>query len=182
MTNQSVATEIFFDQTTVNTSESHFYQRKLYQELAADLSISQKHISRSDNTTADEPNVKGFFPEQLPKLPAPRYSFSVLQEWEGYVVSITSENFTARLVDLTRNCSIEAEEADFPLDDLEDADRSRICPGAIFRWTIGYRRSPGGTKFRQSSIVFRDMPIWTKKEIEKNRLDAAEWASKLNDE
>ena len=127
-------------------------------------------------------DVKDIFPATLPKPQEVRYSFSVLQEWEGYVVSISSENFTARLVDVTKNCSIEDEEADFLLDDLADTDRSRICLGAIFRWTIGYRRSQGGTKDRSSRIVFRNLPAWTKKELEKNRRDAAEWASELNNE
>ena len=68
------------------------------------------------------------------------------------------------------------------LDDLADTDRSRICLGTIFRRTIGYRRSQGGTKDRSSRIVFRNLPAWTKKELEKNRRDAAEWASELNNE
>lgn len=109
-----------------------------------------------------------------------QYSFSVLQEWEGYVVSISENTFTARLVDVTRNCFLEEEEADFLLDDLEESDRERIMPGSIFRWVIGYNRSPGGTKDRASRIKLRDVPRWTKKEVEGNRREAAKWSSQLS--
>lgn len=187
MIGQNSATVTLFDKTapllrlrdTVGDLDS---QSNLYQEIADDLSVSQKHKAYLDDTTSAGPDIKSLFPDKLPKPREARYSFSVLQEWEGYVVSISNETFTARLVDVTKNCTIEDEEADFPLDDLEDTDRTRICPGAIFRWTIGYRRSPGGTKDRSSRIVFRNLPAWTRKELEKNRRDAAEWASELNDE
>ena len=108
-----------------------------------------------------------------------QYSFLILQEWEGYVVSISKETFTARLVDVTRTRSLEEEEADLPLDDLDDDARRKISPGAIFRWVIGYHRSPSGTKDRTSRIVFRDLPYWSKKEIVENRNEAAELASRL---
>ncbi|MFH1328470.1 MAG: hypothetical protein ABIH76_06500 [Candidatus Bathyarchaeota archaeon] len=157
-------------------------QSYLYQEIADDFSVSQRHKAYLVDTISEGADIKGIFPDKLPQPREVRYSFSVLQEWEGYVVSISNETFTARLADVTKNCMIEDEEADFPLDDLEDTDRSIICPGSIFRWIIGYRRSPGGTKDRASRIVLRNLPSWTKKEIEKNQHDAAEWASKLNGE
>ena len=34
-------------------------------------------------------------------------------------------------------------------------------PGSVFRWVIGYERSPAGTKKRVSHIVFRDLPVIT---------------------
>ena len=122
------------------------------------------------------------FPKTLPKPREARYAFAVLQEWEGCVLSISEDSFTARLVDVTMGRSNEEEEADFPLDDLEDVDRARIRNGAIFRWTIGYRRGPAGTKDRASRIVFRNLPAWTTKELERNRREAADWASALREE
>jgi hypothetical protein len=117
---------------------------------------------------SSDPTFKGGQPKP--------YAFSVLQEWEGYVVSILHDTFTARLLDITMGSEIEDEEVDFPLEDLKDIDRSRIREGAIFRWIIGYRRGPAGVKDRISRIVFRDLPAWTNAEIEKNVLQAAEWA------
>jgi hypothetical protein len=163
-----------------STTGDRVSQRKLYEKIVEDLSIVKKHKAYSDDTTYAKSNIIDIFPNKIPSPQETRYSFSVLQEWEGYVVSISNETFTARLIDLTRNCTIEEEEADFPLADLEDADQLKISPGAIFRWVIGYRRSPGGSKDRLSRIVFRNLPAWTTKEIEKNRQKAAEWASQLN--
>jgi len=163
-----------------STTGDQVSQLKSYGTILEDLSVVKKHEGYSLDTTYAKSNIIDIFPNKIPSPQETRYSFSVLQEWEGYVVSISDETFTARLTDVTRNCTIEDEEADFPLDDLEDADRLRISPGSIFRWVIGYRRSPGGTKDRSSRIVFRNLPAWTTKEIEKNRHDATEWASQLN--
>ncbi|MGO9137250.1 MAG: hypothetical protein ACLP9S_04615 [Syntrophales bacterium] len=185
MTSQTAATVTFFDKTASFPGDATgdlVFQGNLYQEIADDFSVSQKYRLNSIDTSSERIDIKGIFPDKLPKPREVHYSFSVLQEWEGYVVSISNETFTARLVDVTRNCTIEDEETDFPLDDLKDADRKKICPGASFRWIIGYRRSPGGTKDRSSRIVFRNLPAWTGKELEKNRRDAAEWASELNEE
>jgi hypothetical protein len=122
------------------------------------------------------------FPPEIPAWKETRYRFSVLQEWEGYVVSISKDTFTARLVDVTRGAVGEEEEAEFPLDDLQDIDRPRIREGAVFRWIIGYHRAPGGTKDRSSRIVFRDLPQWTTKELERNKREATEWAKALREE
>jgi hypothetical protein len=145
----------------------------------ATIAVAKEDVSPSSESCLD---IAGLFPEKLPKPMEARYTFSVLQEWEGYVLSIAKDTFTARLVDVTMGSSHEEEEADFPLDDLEDVDRSRIRGGAIFRWIIGYRRGPGGTKGRESRIVFRNLPAWTWKELERNRREAADWASALREE
>ena len=69
-----------------------------------------------------------------------------LQEWEGYVVEIGDTDFTARLVDLTAGSSYEEEEATVPLNELSDNDIVKLRIGSLFRWVIGYERSPAGTK------------------------------------
>jgi hypothetical protein len=169
-------------ESTTQDTES----QDIYKVIAEDLSVAKEHnqYTKEHNqhtveTTYDKADVTNIFPKKIPISPATRYSFSVLQEWEGYVVSISERTFTARLTDVTRDSKIEEEEADFPLDDLDDNDRSRLTTGAIFRWVIGYRRNSGGTKDRSSRIVFRNLPAWTTKEILKNQQDATEWASQL---
>ena len=180
---------------STETAERDFSQSELVQDIARDLSATQKHQAGLDadisigvlaeavyESSEKCIDIASLFPKKLSKPREARYTFSVLQEWEGYVLSISEDTFTARLVDVTMGRSEEDEEADLPLDDLEDADRSRIRDGAIFRWTIGYQRGPGGTKYRSSCIVFRNLPGWTKKELEKNRREAADWASALSEE
>lgn len=104
----------------------------------------------------------------IPKLPAwrpPTTTLHALQEWEGHVVEIGDEEFTARLTDITAGASYEGEEAVIPLADLSDRDAARMEIGSIFRWVIGYERSIAGTKKRVSQIVLRDLPVFTESDL-----------------
>ncbi len=103
-----------------------------------------------------------------------------LQEWEGYVVEIGDEEFVARLIDLTAGHSHETEEADIPLAELSEDDIRRMKVGSIFRWVIGYERSPGGSKKRVSRIVFRDLPKVTESDLRRAREWARDMAKWLN--
>ncbi|MDR7038450.1 hypothetical protein J2X36_003214 [Methylobacterium sp. BE186] len=132
----------------------------------------------SEDTEA-QPNLKSLRDKIMPvwigrsEQPAPRLSLQPLQEWEGYVIEIGAETFSARLVDLTAGQTLEQEVADFPLSDLSEDDRKLLQVGAIFRWVIGYQRSPGGTKRRVSQVVFRRMPAWTKRDFDSAKQRAA---------
>ena len=111
----------------------------------------------------------------VPARPALRASFHALQEWEGYVADVGETEFVARLVDLTARGSHEEEEAVIPRAELSDGDNARMRVGSIFRWVIGYERSPAGTKKRVSQIVFRDLPALTKSDLR----DGESWARKM---
>ncbi len=112
----------------------------------------------------------------LPPSPVSRMAtFRALQEWEGYVVEIEDDAFVARLVDLTAGMSQESEEATIPLDEISDRDAANMEIGSIFRWVIGYERSPEGTRKRVSQIVFRDLPRMTDGDLHAGR----EWARKM---
>ena len=105
----------------------------------------------------------------------PPVTFHALQEWEGYVLEKRDDEFTARLLDLTAGSLHEEEEATIPLEEIAEDDYIRVIPGSIFRWVIGYERSPSGTKRRVSQIVFRDLPAITKQDM----FEAEEWARKV---
>ena len=111
------------------------------------------------------------FPPRLASGP-PRAVLHALQEWEGYVVEVNRENFVARLADMTVGSSHEEEEAIIPLEELSECDVANMTVGSIFRWVIGYERSPGGMKKRVSQIVFRDLPRITERDFRKG----TEWA------
>ena len=100
-------------------------------------------------------------------------TFHAQQEWEGYVLEVGDKDFAARLVDLTARSLHEQEEADIPLAEISDRDSSRIRPGSVFRWVIGYERSVAGTRKRVSQIVFRDLPEITETDLR----DGEEWAN-----
>ena len=97
-----------------------------------------------------------------------------LQEWEGYVVSVGTDSFTARLLDLTAGSTHEEEEAEIPSEEVSEQDHCRIQTGAIFRWVIGYERSTSGVRKRVSVIVFRDLPAITERDLQDGRAWADE--------
>jgi hypothetical protein len=129
----------------------------------------------------EDKEINSLFPV-MPKIQSRKTTFTPLQEWEGYVLEIGKETFTARLIDLTANAEQEEEEADFHILDLSDTDKKVLKPGAIFRWAIGYRRTNSGSKERVSSIVFRRLPAWTDREINENRTKAKLLAASLQGE
>jgi hypothetical protein len=106
-------------------------------------------------------------------------SFPALQEWEGCVVEVSGLNFTARLIDITSNSKVVEEEADFPIEDVSESERDLLRPGAIFRWSIGYQRSRGGTRKRVSQVVFRRLPQWTESELRENAAKAAVFGAQV---
>jgi len=114
------------------------------------------------------------FPPPIPPM-RPRSTLHALQEWEGYVVDIEDDEFVARLIDLTAGHSHETEEATIPLSEISEYDASRMVLGSIFRWVIGYERSPEGTKTRVSRIVFRDLPRVTEADVR----EGEEWARRV---
>jgi hypothetical protein len=137
--------------------------------------------TRADTVgTSGSPSQEGVLLE-LPRLGSPpkelHISFHPLQEWEGYVVAVHQDTFTARLTDLTRGADMAEEEAEFPLDDLANEDRELAQVGGVFRWAIGYHRV-GGTKIRGSHLVFR-RARWTQAELAAADRAGAELSAKI---
>ena len=90
---------------------------------------------------------------------------TALQEREGYVVEVGEADFVARLIDLTAGADHEEEEAVIPIAELSDDAAGKMREGSVFRWVIGYERSPAGTKKRVFQIVFRDLPTMTEADL-----------------
>lgn len=93
-------------------------------------------------------------------------SFVAEQEWEGYVTEVNGDEFKAHLIDLSDETTEEI--AEFSIDEVSSIHKELVKEGAIFRWSIGYERTRGGTKRKVSSIIFRRLPAWTKKELSKS--------------
>ncbi len=127
---------------------------------------------RSSNSADTDPLVS--FPPLAGPAPQ-RATLHALQEWEGYVVDIGNDEFVARLLDLSAGRIHESEEAIIPMAEISEHDASRMVAGSIFRWVIGYERSPEGTRKRVSQIVFRDLPRVTESDLQQGE----EWASKV---
>ena len=147
-------------------------ERDFHEELDSiePPSIATGGVAR--NRKADAQVVS--FPPRI-RPDAREGTFLALQEWEGHVVSIEHDSFVAHLVDLTAEQSHESEEATVPIDELSDRDAANLTVGGIFRWVIGYERSPEGTRKRVSQIIFRDLPRMTESDLQSGR----EWANKI---
>jgi len=103
----------------------------------------------------------------LKREPIVQPRFVPLQKWEGSILQVLDDSFFARLIDLTSGGS--DEEAEFPIEEVSDADRSLVEPGAVFYWNIGYIDSISGQRTRSSMIRFRRLPVWRSEELERAR-------------
>jgi len=88
-----------------------------------------------------------------------------LQKWEGVVIEVKEDSFIARLCDLSYENS--DEEAEIPFSEISYEDMLILKPGAIFYWSINYLTTISGQLKRESIIIFRRSPVWTKQEIDR---------------
>ena len=119
---------------------------------------------RTDNSTLRAASDTNEVSDELKVIALPRYeplpgrpnqSFAALQEWEGVVTAVIDDLIHANLVDITAGDAVTDEVAEIPLSEVSQPDRSRVVPGAIFRWVIGYLRMASGTQINGSIIYFR---------------------------
>jgi hypothetical protein len=95
------------------------------------------------------------------------YYFETLQQWEGVVTDVTEDEFVAALRSLSSDVSDKRVTID--REEISDSDQKLVSLGAVFYWTIGYRIEVHGQKSSISTIRFRRLPNWTRREIQ--RLD-----------
>ena len=100
-----------------------------------------------------------------------------VQEWEGCVTEIHSDEFVADLLDLTAGHTVEAAEAVISKDELSPEDRSRLAIGSFFWWVVGYEATVDGARKHVSQIVFPDLPSMTEADLDRGR-DWADWLYK----
>lgn len=115
---------------------------------------------------------------ELPALPRPREQFDVQQKWEGYVLDVGEDTFSARLVRIIGEGPDLAAEID--LEEVDPQDRALLQPGATFYWSIGFLKKPSG-HYRASLIRFRRLPPLTKPELEAAREKAAQLMTLFDD-
>jgi len=106
-------------------------------------------------------------PPSVPRVPTP--TLHPLQEWEGCVTEIRSDEFVADLLDLTAGDAVEAEEAVIPKDELSPEDHARLAIGSRFWWVVGYEASVGGARKRVSQIGLPDLPPMTQADLDRGR-------------
>ncbi len=141
-------------------------------------SVKTSVCNQDESSSTSHREYSVHYRARLLNLPARTYlpesvvTFIARQQWEGYVREINNDDFVADLVDLTGGDTCIGEEAVIPMAEISDEDVSKMRLGSIFRWVIGYERTPAGTKRRVSHIVFRDLPTITKEDWK----DGKTWA------
>jgi hypothetical protein len=166
-TSQSERTTEWIEQSLKRQARdvSDAVNARWFRELPRQITDFSAHVGHAPDLDNEPP---AFHPARL----RPRSNLIPLQEWEGHVIDVSKNGFSARLVDLTHQADIATEEADFDLDEVSDSDLNLLREGAVFRWTIGYETAPSGSKKRVSQLVFRRLPKWTSKEIAQADRDA----------
>jgi hypothetical protein len=159
------------DESSEATSEMPFLQKSRHER--EDSAGSQPSYATRATTIA--------FPHTIEPSYTREASFELRQQFEGTVLSISQDEFEARLMDRTRP-SNPNEIASFSLLDVSEGDRELLQPGAVFYWSIGYRIQPWGQRERSSIIRFRRVPVWTRSELGQIKKQAESWAYMLETE
>ncbi|MCY3968241.1 MAG: hypothetical protein OXF21_06735 [bacterium] len=131
----------------------------------ADTSEAMPHSNQTTATGHGQQPLPVVLPVRLPKHTQAQPYFQALQKWQGTVSEVTGSTFTARLLDLTEPS--DEEEAEFDLEEVSRGDLDLVAPGAVFYWSVGYRTEPSGERSRSSVLVFRRLPAWNEKDMQR---------------
>ncbi|MGC1523038.1 MAG: hypothetical protein WA803_15970 [Steroidobacteraceae bacterium] len=99
----------------------------------------------------------------------------VIAEWDGYVEGIYADYFTASMQGL-RGAGVvgEEEDAEIPISDVDPEDCDLLVPGGFFRLMIAYESPRVGPRKRYTTVQFRRLPAYTKREISAAEREADE--------
>jgi hypothetical protein len=98
-----------------------------------------------------------------------------LQKWEGQVLEVLHDSFTARLTD--RSARNGKEDAELSFSEVSSDDMPLLKPGAIFYWTIGRHTDSTNRPRILSELRFRRLPTWTEEEVIQASLEAQRLAT-----
>lgn len=164
--------DVIWDEKSMEQTKSRF----IWDEKSMEQTKSR--YTSDPESTSDIYTVASQFENRIIRRPKPTISkgrFILLQQWEGAVLNIYEETFTALIYDQT-NPQNDPEEVDLLLEEVSPQDRPLLQEGAIFYWSIGYDDLSNGQRKRSSNIRFRRLPAWSKKDIDR----IMEKASALN--
>lgn len=102
----------------------------------------------------------------------------VLNHWEGIVTRIEGDSFFATLTDIFDPSNQELG-AEFPTAEVSEIDKDLLAEGAAFRWIIGRRKRSHGTEELVSKIVFRRLPRWTPRQLDRVKTKAQQLAARI---
>ena len=122
--------------------------------------------ANSVSQTADDFDIEHILPPILDRVfqlhhVQPKPTLTPTAEWEGYVESISDEEFFVVMTNVRSNSSLPTDQAVFSKDDINEHERSLLREGAIVRWIIGRERLPTGQVRKVSELYFRRLPAHT---------------------
>lgn len=103
-------------------------------------------------------------------------SFKVLESWVGRVTEVdqSKDQFWAMVVsDLHPE---NRERAEFTLAEISDDDQLLVKPGALFYWSVGYQINEFGNRMSASTVRFKRIRHWTRKELLAAEARSAEYS------
>lgn len=86
--------------------------------------------------------------------------------WDGEIVNVSDQGFSAILRKSDGGLGDEIE-MDFDINDISEAERDLVVPGAMFIWTLARETSRTGQIRNVDVITFRRFPRWNFKENKK---------------
>lgn len=113
------------------------------------------------------------FPEYKLIESSPSEYMWAVQEWDGHVTDIESDQFIALLAPISDDGE-ESERLEYPLNALSSNDRSNLRVGSIFRLSCGYTRKRSGTIMQQMVLYFRSRKNSAESESESAAIDIAD--------
>ena len=88
-----------------------------------------------------------------------------IAEWEGFVESITADEFSVRMVNVRSNSLLPTDQTTFNRNNVSDYDQQLLRVGAIVRWVVGRERLPTGQVRNVSELYFRRLPAHSEKDF-----------------
>lgn len=104
-----------------------------------------------------------------PEIRSRRYE--LLKKWIGTVTDVRDTSFYASLAD-AREPEKDLEIVELSKREVPEADAALLVPGAVFYWSIGYAKTPGGTVSRNYELRFRREPLWSEAAVENIKREA----------
>jgi hypothetical protein len=101
--------------------------------------------------------------------------FKAIKNWEGVVEEVGDKTFFATVRDASNPVDNGNEQLEIEIEDVDEPDRELIVEGGIFYLTIGYNVRRGGQRIKGIQIVFRRMPMWSARDIERAQKQAARY-------
>lgn len=117
-------------------------------------------------SASNSPSSKPLRVLVAPARVARALDFELLQQWEGTVAEVRSDEFVATLRDLEDPGDPARLEAVFGREEVAGGDEHLLMEGAVFVWTIGRKKSPWGQIENVDFIRFLRLPAWTRRELQ----------------